>query len=376
MKKYLFSAAMMLSAAALMAQSTTPSKLQINLKDGTSVNYPITEIENITFSSENPDPTPEITAVKFTIPTSFSSSYVQKVMAGGKQIAEIDLEYIQATKQQYTVVYPCDENGKAILTEGITTTGASVKWDLDKNTATVGEEGEAITEFYIVDGELLTAYAEETIAGTVTPDLLVDVRGSETNSYRIVKIGTQYWMAENLRTTRYADGSAIDGYTETQIDEWKANTTGCYLDYGEKEWVAMVGYLYSGYTVFNEKGMAPEGWAIPTQAECSAAKTAGGNVMSNFKASGEMTWATGGEGNNITGFDAIATGYYTSGTGLSSLNTEAWFWTSTKYYDSMYRSDVADYMRITATGKNVVVSSSMLGGHSLPFGHSIRCIRK
>ena len=366
----------MLTLAASAFAQTTPNTMYINLKDGSKVEYTITDIDNITFE-EKQDVTPEEPgAVKFAIPASFSSSYVQKVMSAGKQVAEIDLEYINSTKQQLVVVYPCDENGKAILTKGVTADGASVVWDVDKNTATVGEAADAITDFYIVDGELLTSYAGETADALVQPDLLVDVRGKESNTYRIVKIGTQYWMADNLRTTCYADGSAIDSYSETDTDGWKNNTTGAYLAYGDKEWIEYVGYLYSGYAVMNEKGLAPEGWEIPTQAQWTKVKTAGGSTMANFKDSAMMTWADGGEGTNINGFSGIATGYYSTATGLTALNTDAYFWSTTTYYDSLVRGDVIDYARLTAKGTNMVVSTTLTGGHSLAFGHSIRCVRK
>lgn len=374
MKKYILPAMLTLAASAF--AQTTPNTMYINLKDGSKVEYTITDIDNITFE-EKQDVTPEEPgAVKFAIPASFSSSYVQKVMSAGKQVAEIDLEYINSTKQQLVVVYPCDENGKAILTKGMTADGASVVWDVDKNTATVGEAADAITDFYIVDGELLTSYAGETADALVQPDLLVDVRGKESNTYRIVKIGTQYWMADNLRTTCYADGSAIDSYSETDTDGWKNNTTGAYLAYGDKEWIEYVGYLYSGYAVMNEKGLAPEGWEIPTQAQWTKVKTAGGSTMANFKDSAMMTWADGGEGTNINGFSGIATGYYSTATGLTALNTDAYFWSTTKYYDSLVRGDVIDYARLTAKGTNMVVSTTTTGGHSLAFGHSIRCVRK
>lgn len=375
MKKYILVSLLSLGLSAF--AQTAPTTLNINLKNGSTVSYTITDIEKITFAEDTEEPpVTEPTAFKFSVPASFASSYVQKVMYNGKQIAEIDQEYILAIKKQVVVVYPCDETGKADLSKGITTDGATVVWNTSTNKATVGEDAEAVSEFYIVDGELLTTYADATADATVEPDLLVDKRGSETNSYRIVKVGTQYWMADNLRAAYYADGTAIDSYTEAESDGWKANTTGAYLNYGDKTWVNYAGRLYSGYAVINESGLAPEGWEIPTQAQWSALKTAGGSQMANFKDADEMSWAAGGAGTNITGFSVVATGYYTTGTELSGLNTEAYFWSSTMYYDTLERGNVIDYARFTATGTNMVVSTSISGGHSLRFGHTVRCIRK
>lgn len=234
MKKYILPS-LLIAATAAFAQ--TPNTLQINLKSGQQVQYTIDDIQDITFT-EKTEETPEITDVKFTVPASFTGSFVQKVMSGGKQVAEIDKEYIKSAGKQLTVVYPCDENGKADLTKGITSTGASVVWDLTANTATVGEEGEAVAAFYIVDGKLLTSYEGATIDATIAPDQLVDIRGTETNTYSLCKIGTYYITAENLRATKYVDGSAIDAISETETDAWKANTTGAYLNYGDTQWVA------------------------------------------------------------------------------------------------------------------------------------------
>ena len=371
MKKFLLSAAI-LAAFTATAQNEN-YLLNLHLKSGETVSYGVTEIEKITFS-ERQD---ETAAFCFKVPSSFASSYVQKVMIDGKQVAEIDLEYIKAADKQMTVIYPCGEDGRADLTKGISTEGETVVWDLEKNTATVGEKGDALSAFYIVDGALLTSYDGESTEVTATPDILVDRRGLETNQYKIVKIGTQYWMAENLRATRYADGSAITGLSETQADEWKANTTGAYLADGDADWIKLAGYLYNGYTVTNAAGIAPEGWEVPTQPQFTALRSAGNLIAMNFKSSEPGTWTAGGEGNNMTGFSAVATGSYIAGTGISGDASDAYFWSSTKYYDAFSRGDNLDTLRITSknTG-NIVVSSSTLGGHSLSFGHTIRCIRK
>lgn len=373
MKKYIIPSLLMLAATAV---AQAPNTMYVNLKNGTSVEYTINDIQDITFTENGGEVIPEVKNVKFTVPASFESSFVQKVMNEGKQVAEIAQEYIKSINKQVVVVYPCDENGKADLTKGVTSTGASVVWDLTANTATVGEEGDEVAAFYVVDGELLTSYDEATVDATIQPDLLVDVRGTESNTYKICKIGTMYLTAENLRATRYVNGSAIAALSETETDAWKANTTGAYLNYGDAQWVNYAGYLYSGYVIFNEAGIAPEGWAVPTQAEYTKIRTAGNLLSVNFKDDAPLSWATGGEGNNITGFTGIATGYYSTATGLTALNTDTYFWTQTKYYDALPKADVVDYFRLTATGKNSVVSTTITGGHTLNFGHCIRLIRK
>ena len=83
---------------------------------------------------------------------------------------------------------------------------------------------------------------------------LVDIEG---NVYKTVKIGNQVWMAENLKTTRYQDGSPIK-YQEPWND-------GNYR--GEPRYIELKDgtILYNYYTASNTKNLAPKGWRIPTE---------------------------------------------------------------------------------------------------------------
>ena len=155
MHKYLL-LSLFLCAASVFAQ-TTPTTINVELKDGNVIQYQIADIQRISFEGEEtPDPAEEIASI--TIPTDFSTGLVQKVMKGDTQVAEIAKEYINSIKKQVVVIYPMDENGRADLTKGLTSTGASVVWDTVANTATVGEEGDALTTVYLIDGEIATDY--------------------------------------------------------------------------------------------------------------------------------------------------------------------------------------------------------------------------
>lgn len=359
------------------AQTTSNTKMQVHLKSGQTVEYYLTDIDRLTFA-EGTVTMPSEFSIK--VPASFESSYVQKVMYNGKQIAEIAQEYIKSINAQTVVIYPCDENGKADLTKGMTADGRTVVWDTSANTATVSGTGSAAAAatVYLVDGEIAQEYDGETAATTISPDVIVDRRGTETETYTIVKIGTQYWMAENLRTKYFADGSAIVGFSESDDKTvWSENTTGAYLVNSEADWVKVAGLLYNGFCVTSENGIAPEGWEVPTQEQLTKLRSAGNLKAANFRSDETMAWANGTVCNNMTGFSAVATGYYSTATGLNSEMSETCFWSTTKYYDTLERGDVLDYLRITAgETSNVVVSNTISGGHSLRFGHAIRCIRK
>ena len=88
-----------------------------------------------------------------------------------------------------------------------------------------------------------------------------DGRGYET-----VGIGDQCWFAENLRTTVYADGSAIPEVTGDS--NWSGLSTGARCDYNNPGGnQATHGRLYNWYAVDDARGLCPSGWHVPTDGE-------------------------------------------------------------------------------------------------------------
>jgi uncharacterized protein (TIGR02145 family) len=108
---------------------------------------------------------------------------------------------------------------------------------------------------YIVN--TMVSYSDMVVAGNVTTNVglpeppLTDVEG---NTYRTVKIGTQVWMAENLKTTKYSDGVPIN-----PSHFYKFTTPDSTTVFGNY-------YLDSAVTV-SGKNVCPDGWHVPTQAE-------------------------------------------------------------------------------------------------------------
>ncbi|MBQ2164748.1 MAG: hypothetical protein II445_09625, partial [Muribaculaceae bacterium] len=180
-----------------------------------------------------PEKSVELPAVKINIPDDFTSCMVQRVMLGDVKVAEVCEEYIKELGERRLIVYPCDAQGRAILTKGVSATDSGTAvWDLEANTCTyTAGNSTALSTVYLVDGEIVIDAPATVEEGTVEPDLLVDIRGSEENTYKIVKIGTQYWLAENLRAAKWIDGTAIEMFKSTQGTAWNANTTGAYHVY-------------------------------------------------------------------------------------------------------------------------------------------------
>jgi len=87
------------------------------------------------------------------------------------------------------------------------------------------------------------------------------------NVYRTVQIGNQVWMAENLKTTKYPDGTSIS-YPGADNTAWQNNTTGAYAWYNNDiSWKDSYGALYNWHAVNSDKGLCPPGWHVPSDAE-------------------------------------------------------------------------------------------------------------
>ena len=100
---------------------------------------------------------------------------------------------------------------------------------------------------------------------------MTDVEG---NVYHTISIGTQTWMAENLRVTKYRNAEALPN--ETDNTKWKALTTGAYCNYNnntEANSIAKFGRLYNFYALTDARNLAPAGWHIATEAEWKTLET-------------------------------------------------------------------------------------------------------
>ncbi len=97
----------------------------------------------------------------------------------------------------------------------------------------------------------------------LTYDSIADIEG---NVYMTIQIGSQTWMAENLKTTLYNDGTVIPNVTDDT--QWVNLQTGAYRWYmnDEEEYKDRYGALYNWYTVRNGK-LCPAGWHVPGDEE-------------------------------------------------------------------------------------------------------------
>lgn len=189
------------------------------------------------------------------------------------------------------------------------------------------------------------------------------------NVYKTVTIGTQTWMAENLRTTKYNDGTSIPNVTGD--GEWENLSTGAYCNYNNTtntDTVATYGRLYNWYAV-NTGKLAPKGWHVPTDAEWTKLTDYLGGVAvtgGKLKETGTTHWNSPNTGAiNENGFTALPGGIrFNTGTFLSI--GEGGVWWSAKECSAAN----AWYRIIYSEGS--VVGRSDIGKM---VGFSVRCVR-
>ena len=110
---------------------------------------------------------------------------------------------------------------------------------------------------------LLALSCSEDATSSNEEEKLTDIDG---NGYQIIQIGNQTWMAENLKVTTYRNGDPIPNVTVDSI--WVNLDHGGYCDHqNNPDHANIYGRLYNWYTVNDHRGLAPEGWHIPDNAD-------------------------------------------------------------------------------------------------------------
>lgn len=156
------------------------------------------------------------------------------------------------------------------------------------------------------------------------------VRDYDGNYYGTAVIGTQTWFTENLRTTRYNNGTAIPNITNGTT--WKNLTIGAYCAYNNAT-DNCFGYLYNWYATSNAGGLCPTGWHIPTNDDFLTLRTyLGGNSVAGgkMKTKGLVWWRTPNNGaTNESGFNGYPAGRRVYNGNFNYFGETATFWTQT-----------------------------------------------
>jgi len=217
-----------------------------------------------------------------------------------------------------------------------------------------------------------TSYGNELIFNTVNiafnPNLnyetLSDIDG---NTYKTIKIGTQIWMAENLKTTKYSNGTSIPLVSDSQT--WKSLTTPAYCWYNNDSatYKATYGALYNRYTI-KTGNLCPIGWHVPTYDEwltlCHYLNDS--DIGSKLKEVGTSHWRTPNEGaDNSSGFTALPGSFRENNGNTVNISYVGCWWLSSEtiagYTDYLVMDYRYKYISYDFDCSNV--------------GYSVRCLK-
>jgi uncharacterized protein (TIGR02145 family) len=197
---------------------------------------------------------------------------------------------------------------------------------------------------------------------------------SETTSYPngtatpVLTICCQSWMTKNLNVDTYRNGDPIPQVTDPTA--WAALTTGAWCYYNNSAVNGSIyGKLYNWYAVNDPRGLAPEGWHVPTDFEWTTLSTClGGDVVAGgvMKETGTTHWTTPNTGaTNISGFTGLPGGFrYITGS-FSYIGISCPWWSSTE------SSTTIAFYRYLVNSSGGIASSS----DNKQFGYYVRCLR-
>jgi uncharacterized protein (TIGR02145 family) len=211
--------------------------------------------------------------------------------------------------------------------------------------------------------------------------LFVACSDGDSNHYPVVTIGTQTWMAENLKTTKYSNSAAIPLVTYNSA--WAGLSTGarCWINNDSATYANTYGALYNWYAVDNTNALCPTGWHVPTdlewqtlemhlgmtQSQANSTGWRGTDEGGKMKEAGLLHWRSPNTGaTNSSGFTALPGGYRSNDLGnFGDVGYYGNWWSSTAYSTA-----TAWYRTLGDNGSNVYRGSA-----NKNYGLSVRCVR-
>jgi len=192
------------------------------------------------------------------------------------------------------------------------------------------------------------------------------ITDADWNVYKTIQIGTQTWMAENLKTTSFNNGEQIANVTGNL--NWANYTLDAYCWYkNDIAYKTNYGALYNWHAV-NTGKLCPTGWHVPSSAEFTTLITflGGGNAAGGkLKESGTAHWLTPNTGaDNENGFSALPGGYLPSGD-FMSFRTAGYWWSSTES-----NSSSASFMLMQSNNGSASIDDGIKTN-----GMSVHCIK-
>lgn len=215
------------------------------------------------------------------------------------------------------------------------------------------------------------------------PDTITDIDGNE---YATIQIGSQCWMAENLKTTTYKNGTSIPYVADD--NSWIGTTTGAYVwPDNNSSWKDFYGALYNGYAVVDQNGLCPEGWHVPSNDDWNVLTDFIGGYVSPYgdklKSCRQVNSPMGGDcnttehprwedgtvyghyGSDDYGFSGLPAGYRSSDNGMiyTPGHNTSW-WSNVGVQDVLYTRSL-----------NFSLGEMMASSHKYNVGLSVRCLK-
>jgi uncharacterized protein (TIGR02145 family) len=226
-------------------------------------------------------------------------------------------------------------------------------------------------KFTAVSGDYSTVLTDiPTSDKTISFDFITCTDG-DNQHYPVVKIGNQTWMAANLRTTRYRNGELIGTTSPDTLDvsvevepkyQWAAE--------GIEGKAEVYGRLYTGYTIFDNRKICPEGWKVPDDADWTILTNYLGGARLSIDKLKETTtdhwYSPNTSATNESGFTGLPSGIrYYNGSFFETGSTSNW-WSSTKY----------DTNKAWSRSINIWDAGVAAHYYFLNFGFSVRCLQE
>ena len=295
--------------------------------------------------------------------------------------AQIQLPTLTTTAASSVSTTSAISGGSITSDGGETITARGVCWSTSQNPTTsnskttdgtgTGSFSSSITGLNPNTTYHLRAYAINSVGTAYGSDIAFTTKSTistntdpDGNTYTTVTIGTQVWMTENLRTTKYNDNTAIPLVTDNT--SWGKLTTPGYSWYNNDPTTKIA--FYNGYTIDTRK-LCPTGWHVPSDAEWTILTDyLGGESVAagKLKEIGTSHWNSPNTGaTNSSGFTALPVGGRSFNGNYDTMGLLALWWSSTA------TSTTTAWYRFIMVNDNKVTRFNPCKC----YGYSVRCLK-
>jgi uncharacterized protein (TIGR02145 family) len=333
--------------------------MNIHQNNGTVLQIPVNTIDSITYTISNPGILATITTTSvsnITGTTAVSGGNITN--SGGTTVTQRGICYSTSTNPTTANSTIISGSGTGSFTSNLTALTANTTYYV---------RAYAINSAGTAYGNQVSFTTTSGGSGIVSnPGPGVTFNGY---TYSTIILGNgQEWMAENLRTTSYANGDPIPNVSNGT--QWQNLTTGAWVHYNnDSQYENPYGKLYNWYTVSDARNICPAGWHVPTDVEWTfLSDYLGGEIVagSKMKSTGTQYWQSPNtDATNESGFSGLPGGGRRVSGAFDWISNNGIWWSSTEYN--------TDYAWLRDLG----YSGGGVGRYDddKTYGYSVRCLK-